>query len=377
MPDNLLGFAGINSGANLVNAGFNQLFANYNRKQNFHYNEKAAVAADNRQRQQFKDLYSFSAQLEEMKKAGLSPSMMYGGTPSQGGATAPQGAGVGGLNVAPTQLLDPMSAAQIGLIQAETEKVKEETKTEAGTNEKGQTMISLMTSEISEKLASAGYMQTSAEFNKAQTTFQNIQNKFAEPMNALSIESLRVDIQKSIQEAEFAKYSALREGLQYKFDVQAFDTNFESLKAGLAKLIADTDFTIARKKEAMAHASWYQADEERIAESILQGWKKLEIEDADQKAKQNFLEAKARDIVYQRNYNERRFDWEKGVKEKEIDLARRQQNLNFTVDLLHAYAANMSNAVGFIQAIIPWAGKGSALGGMAGSATRVRGFGGR
>ena len=101
------------------------------RELNYKYNERAAENADIRQRMLYYDLYSPKAQLKQIKEAGLSPSLMYGGASGGGGATphGAQGNGVNGLQTgySPIQGLNALDAAQIGLISAETQKIKAET----------------------------------------------------------------------------------------------------------------------------------------------------------------------------------------------------------------------------------------------------------
>lgn len=115
----------IQAGSGAANALINQAFAEHNRERNYYWNEKAADSADKRQREQYKDLYSPQAQLDQYAAAGLSPSMMMSGGQSAVGGT-PQGA-QGGINGAyPSgNIIDPVAAAQIANINADT-KVKEQ-----------------------------------------------------------------------------------------------------------------------------------------------------------------------------------------------------------------------------------------------------------
>lgn len=100
--------------------------AERSRQQNFAFGEMAANAADKRFRKQYLDFFSPKAQLKQLKDAGLSPSVMYQGGAGAGGATAPQGGGAGGLQ-APYYPTTALEAAQIGLIQAQTNNVNEDT----------------------------------------------------------------------------------------------------------------------------------------------------------------------------------------------------------------------------------------------------------
>ena len=123
--DPIIASSAIQAGSGAANALINQAFAEHNRKRNYYWNEKAADSADKRQREQYKDLYSPQAMLDQYAAAGLSPSMMMSGGQSAVGGT-PQGT-QGGINGAyPSgNIIDPVAAAQIANINADT-KVKEQ-----------------------------------------------------------------------------------------------------------------------------------------------------------------------------------------------------------------------------------------------------------
>lgn len=129
MPTNFPIGTAINAGSNIANTLITQAFAEYNRKQNFKWNEKAAENADKRQRAQYFDLYSPQAMMEQYAAAGLSPSMMMSGGQSAVGHSSAQGNQSQGIQGAyPTaQVFDPIAAAQIGLIKAQTENIKQNT----------------------------------------------------------------------------------------------------------------------------------------------------------------------------------------------------------------------------------------------------------
>ena len=117
---------GMNVVGGIASGYVNQMFANQARAENFRFNEMAANNADARQRAQFHDLYSYPAQVKQMKEAGLNPALMYGGAGGQGGASAPQGMGAGGVQNGYSPI-DLMSIAQIENIRADTEVKEAET----------------------------------------------------------------------------------------------------------------------------------------------------------------------------------------------------------------------------------------------------------
>lgn len=145
--------------------------------QNFQYGEKAAQAADRRQREQFKDMYSLEAQMKQIKDAGLSPSMFFsGGLSGQGGASAPQGSGASGPVFNSTGI-DPMSAAQVDLLEEQKRGLQIE-------NDNKQSAID---ADIALKLSQAG-------LNKASEAYTNVK-KDREAI-ALEIDSATTDEQK-------------------------------------------------------------------------------------------------------------------------------------------------------------------------------------
>lgn len=121
----IIGAAG-QIGLGAINNAWAAEQAKYDRAENFRYGEMAAQNADARTRALYKDFYSPEALTKQYKEAGLSPSMMYGGTPGQGGISGAMG------NSGPIQTpFMPMSmieGAQIANIAAQTEKTKAETK---------------------------------------------------------------------------------------------------------------------------------------------------------------------------------------------------------------------------------------------------------
>lgn len=117
---------GIQAGLGAVNNYFSAEREEEARRQNFKYNEMAADAADRRTRALYDDFYSPQALMRQYQKAGLSPSLMFGGTPGQGGTSGAQGAGVSGhpSTFEPISILEGVQAANIA---AQTENIKADT----------------------------------------------------------------------------------------------------------------------------------------------------------------------------------------------------------------------------------------------------------
>lgn len=103
------------------------LRADKDRQQNYTYNELSAENAYARQRELYEDFYSPSALVRQYQEAGLSPALMFGGAPGQGGSSAPQGNGAGGIQT-PYYPVNLMEALQAKLLEAQVNKTNEEAK---------------------------------------------------------------------------------------------------------------------------------------------------------------------------------------------------------------------------------------------------------
>lgn len=122
----LIGVAG-GLAQSALNNHYQQQLTEKDRRENYYYGELAANSADRRTRALYNDFYSPEALLKQYKEAGLSPSMMFGGTPGQGGMSGAQGSGASGIQTPymPISILEGIQAANIA---AQTAKTKEETK---------------------------------------------------------------------------------------------------------------------------------------------------------------------------------------------------------------------------------------------------------
>lgn len=122
--------AGVSGVFGIMQTGLNNFFADErtreDRAQNYLYGEMSAEHADWRTRALYNDFYSPEALLRQYKKAGLSPSMMFGGTPGQGGTSGAQGTGAAGPQT-PFMPFSMLEAAQVANIIAQTQKTKAET----------------------------------------------------------------------------------------------------------------------------------------------------------------------------------------------------------------------------------------------------------
>lgn len=121
----------VGGAANAAITGINNLWSQgmtrNNMQLNYELNEQAAQNADARTRALYHDFYSPEALMKQYRAAGLSPSMMFGGTPGQGGMAGAHGNGTAG-QAQPFMPMSMLEAAQVANIAADTKKKQEETK---------------------------------------------------------------------------------------------------------------------------------------------------------------------------------------------------------------------------------------------------------
>lgn len=113
-------------GSTFLNNELSKERTDYDRQQNYLLGEKQAEAADARTRALYSDFYSPQALMRQYKEAGLSPSMMFGGTPGQGGTAGAQGSNSGIQT--PYMPISILEAAQVANITAQTKNIEAQTK---------------------------------------------------------------------------------------------------------------------------------------------------------------------------------------------------------------------------------------------------------
>lgn len=166
---------GITSGIfGLMQTGLNNILADRraaeDRRENYEYNEMSAENADRRTRALYSDFYSPAALMRQYQEAGLSPGLMFGGTPGQGGMSGAQGAGSSGLQT-PFMPFSLVEAAQAANLFAQTKKTKAETENiEAGTeNVKTDTALK----KLEEKLKGFQTQQFETEWQLINSTWED------------------------------------------------------------------------------------------------------------------------------------------------------------------------------------------------------------
>lgn len=223
----------ITAGTQVVNGLINQAFAEHNRKRNYYWNEKAADAADQRQRAQYEDLYSPQAMLNQYAAAGLSPSMMMSGGQSAVGGT-PQGAqgGIDGPYPAGPQL-DPIAAAQLANINANTEKTKAETINIGADTEF--TMANIL-----KAAAETENYKEATQLLRLDQKMKELQIMVAEATTDEQIAKAKAEVKQILEITEQVKKQNIALDWQNQFTEETYKTRVEQISAEYSETLSKT-----------------------------------------------------------------------------------------------------------------------------------------
>ncbi len=258
------------------------------RKENFEYNELAAANAAERQKaytdylqklkyQQFYDLESPKAIIQQLKDAGLSPSIfangaMGGGVSGVSAANAPQGAGTAGLGAIPiTPVAFSDMASGIESI-ARAKLVDEEAKRLRGENEMGN-------AEITQILADAGYKDAAKNTQNTQNRILDIEFAIKNETYGEAIRTIKANAEQAEWESEDAFWNAANKMQKFVFDAETFEDRANSIKTDVANTLADTALKYAKKQLTDEEKAKVVAETEKIYTELFY-FKELNIDSA-------------------------------------------------------------------------------------------------
>lgn len=261
------------------------------RRENYEYNEKAADAADERQRAQWKDMYSIGAQAQQYKQAGLSLSAMYGGGAGQGGATAPQGGGAAGIE--PNVYGFPGTHfAQAALIEAQARKTNAEADVIQGKNEMG-------IAEIEQKMSQSGYYKSATRLADTDTALREIEKYVKEETIDDQINSVAALAEKAKNDSQKAFYDAQLKKQEFEFNKEVWNERVKGVINQNAKLVAETLYTDALRSKTETEKEAIQNEIMQKWEQIYINWQHADIARASQEAQQKFWEQQIENMTEQ------------------------------------------------------------------------------
>lgn len=303
-------------GADIANGLIGQAFAEHNRKRNFYWNEKAADSADQRMRSQYQDLYSPQAMLDQYAAAGLSPSMMMSGGQSAVGGT-PHGAQGGIEGAYPSApIIDPLKAAEIANLNAQTKKLEAETPDKELTLEQIEANIKKLISEANLNDTKGVTEKTIQRFNAAKSQYQEILNTYVNAQQETDIAAKIADANKTWAEVYKINLEAEGQYVQNQFDKETYDTRVQKTKEELSLLIAQKGLTYA------------QIDlTETQAKALVD-----QVEVAQENARTNKYNAE----TARQHINDQVEQWakENGFEEEKLRQSKTKMWLDFSIDLI-------------------------------------------
>lgn len=217
---------------------------------------------------------NYSAQIDQMKKAGLNPALIYGMS-GGGGQTTDVAAGrvtggqaqQGNYGIAGMELGSRMAttAAQLELIKAQTEKTKAEAEAVGPTVEKTKAETSLVLQNIKNAKAQEEYTNIMAGFKQLETQFAS--------------ESYRSRMSMIDRQVEQAIATIKKIGLENKFTEQTWndaakEISQKAIQAELQNELLKVQKTAAEKGMELTNQQIW-----KMSEEIAMGWKGLTLQE--------------------------------------------------------------------------------------------------
>lgn len=210
-----------------------------------------------------------TAQMEEIKKAGLSPGMIYGGS-GPGGSTPTVSTAVPTRGTIPdanagraNDINQMMSIAQLGLINAQTKKTEAEAENLPKTGENISADTTLKNKQVESITAGITNTQAQTKLTQAQNDITNLNEQILKGTLNEQIAIIKNQLTKSAGEAK----SAMAEG---HVDEKTQETkikilNQEATNKALEAIAIQTGINLSKEKI------------NEISNSIMQRWKELNI----------------------------------------------------------------------------------------------------
>lgn len=231
------------AGLDVVGGIFNNLMAKWRedaaREQNYKYNEMAAQNADARTRALYNDLQSPQALLQQYQAAGLSPSLMFGGG-GVGGQTTSGAQGEGASGISPTTYgINPLEAANLALVKAQTRKLNAEADTEEGTNARGEAEIKEIKTNVEKTLTEIGLNKIAQNYNTLMVAAQEIENAVAASVQDYKVKEWEEKANYMEWLASRTEYEAENEALEYNFNSDTYETRKDTINAKLENIYSN------------------------------------------------------------------------------------------------------------------------------------------
>lgn len=241
-------------------------------------NEQSADKADERKRKFYTDFESPEAVMKQLKEAGLSPGMFYGGSGAagmgaSGGAQASTSALPGAAYNNPGLGLD---LSQIKLNEAQARNLNADADFKEGKNAGGEADIAAKLAEAGFKEAQKAYSDAQVEYTKAMTIAQQFQNDLTDEAREdllaeykWRVKGMQADYEKAMSEAK--QNNETLELIKEKFGAEIAEIQTQAALNATKNQVTKEEI---EKIRAETYSVLIQAENEKKKED----WIKKEIE---------------------------------------------------------------------------------------------------
>lgn len=321
----------MNIGSAAISNGMAAERENAAAQRNYKYGELAAQNADRRTRALYQDLQSPEAMMRQIKEAGLSPSLMFGGG-GVGGMSVPQGAqGGGSSGISPTSYgVDPVQLAQIENIKADTKLKEAEAETESGTNERGKAEVDKLINQVNNEWLTG-------EIRALDVMLKNFDVAIKGATGGTEISIKEQELENMIAEADNLRATLRSLKARGKVDEESANAIISYYKNRVIEQQADIMLKRAQSRLALANVSMSDAMAQKLLNDIVVNNEFIEI-------------SKRRVKVDEDKLKEQVKQWciENGLKERGQNIAIADMVLDFILD-------NNSNAIKLIDTFTEFA----------------------
>lgn len=257
------------------------------RKENYQYGEMAADNADARTRALYKDLESPSALLQQYKEAGLSPSLMFGGSGVGGNiAQGAQGTGANGISTMQPAYKSPIEAEQVALMKAQERKLNAESMNILGLDDKELAEIGNLIADAKNKLADAGYKEAAEAVQVAQSYSIRVNTGIDAAKGEYDINKARAEAEIAAEKAKKAIFETLSAFAQAQVDEATVKDRIGLVRSQVENINMDTIVKNSLKGLNDAEVQRVNAEIQKWQTEIEQGWEDLSIKLMNAKTEQ-------------------------------------------------------------------------------------------
>lgn len=277
-----------NTASNVITSEYNLANNKELMAQQHRYNETSAENAYNRQKQLITQFYTPGAQVRMLEEAGLSPSLMYGGTGQAGSTSAPQAQGVG----LPQSNMQPVDYANIMLANAQARKLNAEAEV---VEEKGKEEAE---SRIAKAYADAGNAEAATALTNAETSFTKLNTEIATASKESNIYKIFYESKKVEQEYLNALEVVRNSKVQADIAEETKDAAIKQIRANAEKAFEEIGLT-TQQIEALKNQINTNIDMVKVQQANARTLSSQLNAQVEQWAKQNGLQERFQDKTQQ------------------------------------------------------------------------------